>query len=1767
MVRMADRAETTATDFNAIRISIASPEQILSWSHGEVTKPETINYRTLRPEKDGLFCERLFGPTKDWECFCGKYKRIRYRGVVCDRCGVEVTRAKVRRERMGHIRLAAPVAHIWFSKTNPSRLGLLLDLSPRNLERVLYFAQHIVISVDENARQETIEAEQLKHELDVERRRANAADELEELNRLILSYTGGQEPETGNPAAEFAPEGGEPVAELLEIQRQIDAINNQLATAEAELSAQLKGTLDELNDLQKMKLLAESRYRELKDRYPGVFEAGMGAEAILAILRAVNLEALRDQLINDMQSTSGQRRQKAIKRLRVVEAFRQSGNRSDGSQGDGTRVEDMILTVMPVLPPELRPMVQLDGGRFATSDLNDLYRRVINRNNRLKRLMTLGAPEIIIRNEKRMLQEAVDALIDNGRRGRPIQGSHNHKLKSLSDLLRGKQGRFRQNLLGKRVDYSGRSVIVVGPELKMNECGLPRRMALELFKPFVMHRLVMLGIAPNIKNAKRMVERARGEVWDILEDVIKNRPVLLNRAPTLHRLGIQAFMPVLIDGHAIQIHPLVCSAFNADFDGDQMAVHVPLSRMAVLEAQEAMLSTHNMLSPASGDPLVAPTLDMVMGCYYLTDVDTPDRRPDTRGAGRKFFDISEARDAYEAGNIDLRAPIYVRSIRGGDNRGGYYSTTLGRLEFNAILPDKFVFDENLSEAVRIQNKLIDRGALNALTSNLYRLLTNDETAEVLDRIKDLGFRYATASGITIAINDIQVSPEKALVMAETEERVDQYKTEYEVGLISEEERHAKIVDAWNQASFETADLVGSDLTNYGGIGVMALSGTKGNISQINQMAGMRGLVRRAGSTDVIELPVKSNFREGLTALEYFLSTHGARKGLTDTALNTASSGYLTRRLIDVAQEVIVQGEDCGTLDGWAPQRPAPHSNITLQYRVTGRLAAATLAHPETGEILINRNETITLAKANQLVEAGITEIPVRSPLTCENSRGVCSMCYGDLAATDQPVLEGQAVGIIAAQSIGEPGTQLTMRVFHTGGVRRRNSELDEAVLARARELQSVPVEIREQLGQFRQDMPSVGKVWEDKEELSLNVSSDRQTIATRMTEALGYLEQTNEARNQRGQINWIRDDLSRLGEVNSLSQARDLVSQIRRDVDVLNAGIDSQLSSSGQRRDQRRDTMNRLREMAGELPGQIELILEDVRQTPSAEMEDAAFRVREYATSVVPELQKVVDEITRMIEEIPGADARLQGRLLLVIERILDELRRASEAAELQEAVGRVVQAGSTDEDHFRVAYELNRILGSSNRHSNDLQREADVIRQDVEAQNLDITGGLPQVEEIFEARVPKNAAILSDIDGEVELETDEENNVLRVVFREEVREEHPLPDGANILVVDGDMVEAGDILAQVPVVQQYALPHGAEVLVDDGEEVAEGMVLATVPETDDTSETALVPTASVAGRVQVSEGGLAVISDGGAVEATVSGRVELAGDYITVVWEDAEVREHVIPASSYLMVRDGDKISAGDPLTSGPLNPHDILRIRGKEALQSYIVDQVQAVYQSQGVTIHDKHIEIILRQMLRRVQVTEPGDTELIPGEVVDKFAFQDQVAKVLAEGGEPATAEQVLLGVTRASLRTDSFLSAASFQETTRVLTEAAVKGQQDHLLGLKENVIIGRLIPAQVEIPGMDELLKPQPALDMAAMAPGGWLRGPATSQGEDSTEIDVLGLEDDFDRLAQAARSYASEGEEEDDVEDFIDDEDDEEEEASTDSAVSLTEITTEEPKE
>ena len=1379
MVRMQDRTEAPATQFNAIRISVASPEQILNWSHGEVTKPETINYRTLRPEKDGLFCERLFGPTKDWECFCGKYKRIRYRGVVCDRCGVEVTRSKVRRERMGHIRLAAPVAHIWFSKTNPSRLGLLLDLSPRNLERVLYFAQHIVISVDSDRRTEIIEEERLRVELEKESIQSTHEPRLTELQEKLDSLEAANDPESA--------------AEAVAVQAEREALGDQIAKEEGDLEFKLQETISELEDLKSLKILSESKYRELKDKYPDLFEAGMGAESILEILRNHDLEAIREDLVREMRSTSGQRRKKAIKRLQVVEAFRNSGN----------RVEDIILTMLPVLPPELRPMVQLDGGRFATSDLNDLYRRVINRNNRLKRLMDLGAPEIIIRNEKRMLQESVDALIDNGRRGRPIQGSHNHKLKSLSDLLRGKQGRFRQNLLGKRVDYSGRSVIVVGPELKMNQCGLPKRMALELFKPFVMHRLVLLGVSPNIKSAKRMVERARPEVWDILEEVIKDRPVMLNRAPTLHRLGIQAFMPTLIEGNAIQLHPLVCSAFNADFDGDQMAVHVPLSRMAVHEAQVAMLSTHNMLSPASGEPLVAPTLDMVLGCYYLTEmVETRKDEP------ARFYNIDEARIAEAAGHINLRERIYVRHVERLDSEDEWLETTLGRL----------IFNENLPEEMEFQNKLFDSRALKGLTSELYYRLSNERMADVLDRVKGMGFEYATKSGLTVSISDLQVPSQKGDKLQEAEERVATYRDSYDLGLMDDDERYNEVVEAWTFASDEIESLVRDELRNFGGIGVMAQSGTKGNIMQIKQMAGMRGLMTkptRDFSREIIELPVKSSFREGLTALEYFISTHGARKGLADTALRTADSGYLTRRLVDIAQEVIVLEEDCGTFDAYyIESRPDGTPEATLPERIAGRIAAAPIIDEATGEFLVDRNDMIDEAMAERITAAGVIQVPVRSPLICETRRGVCQMCYGRLPATGKVVELGQAVGIIAAQSIGEPGTQLTMRTFHTGGV------------------------------------------------------------------------------------------------------------------------------------------------------------------------------------------------------------------------------------------------AGS------------------------------------------DITSGLPRVEEIFEARKPKGVAILSEIDGEVQLPLDSEGRRLveepvRIVDRQEFREEYLLPEGVQLLVDEGDEVEAGMLMAAT-------LP-----------------TLGYETDMDETNESQPV---------------LEVV-------ANVGGRVELGDSLISIVWEDPEEREYLIPVGDELVATHGDMLKAGDRLTAGPKNPHDILSIQGTGELQQYMVNEVQQVYRSQGVGIHDKHVEIILRQMLRRVQVKSIGDSDFIPDQVVDKVQFQENCARVLAQGGEPATAEPVLLGVTRASLRTDSFLAAAAFQETTRVLTQAALSGQHDYLQGLKENVIIGRLIPARLDsttlveepdilaLPGFDEIgaveelvaagwLEPGDTATSAAMTFGGGSEDLATSGFFVESESNLIGGDSD-----------------------------------------------------
>ena len=1153
------------TNFDALQIGLASPEKILEWSHGEVKKPETINYRTLKPERDGLFCERIFGPTKDWECHCGRYKRGRYKGIVCDKCGVEVTRAKVRRERMGHIELAVPVSHVWYFKGIPCRMKMLLDMSPRALEQVLYFAAYVVTDPGDTA-------------------------------------------------------------------------------------------------LQYKQVLTDKEYREAQEIYgPKAFKAGMGAEAIRELLCALDLNALEKELREEIASSSGQKRANAIKRLEVVEAFIKSGNRP----------EWIILTVIPVIPPELRPMVQLDGGRFATSDLNDLYRRVINRNNRLKRLLELRAPDIIVRNEKRMLQEAVDSLIDNGRRSRPVTGPGNRPLKSLSDMLRGKQGRFRQNLLGKRVDYSGRSVIVVGPELKMYQCGLPKEMALELFKPFVMKKLVKGGMAQNVKGAKRMVERVSQEVWDVLEDVIRDHPVLLNRAPTLHRLGIQAFEPVLVEGRAIKLHPLVCTAFNADFDGDQMAVHVPLSVEAQSEARFLMLASNNILKPQDGRPVVSPTQDMVIGCYYLTM-----ERPGAKGEGKVFSSEDEAIMAYQTGDLALQAKVRVRIER--QWQGGTYrrviDTTVGRLIFNNAIPQDLGFVERntLDDMFRLEiDHLVVKKDLGNIVDRCYRKYGPTKTSETLDRIKKLGFTYSTRGGVTVGFQDIQVPEEKKVYIAEAEKQVEQIDNLFRMGLLSNAERRDRVIKVWEETTERVSKALMDSLDAFNPIYMMANSGARGSTAQIRQLAGMRGLMADP-SGQIIEVPIRANFREGLSVLEFFISSHGARKGLADTALRTADSGYLTRRLVDVAQEVIVREEDCYAERGEAPKgmviteiREGNKLIEPLKSRILGRYTVDPVVDPATGEQIVGADEMISFEQAERIEKAGITSVVCRSVFTCRSDHGVCAHCYGANLATGGHVDIGEAVGIIAAQAIGEPGTQLTMRTFHTGGV-----------------------------------------------------------------------------------------------------------------------------------------------------------------------------------------------------------------------------------------------------------------------------------------ASTEDITQGLPRVEELFEARKPKGLAVITEINGVVHIDDSKKRR-----------------------------------------------------------------------------------------------------------EAVVTG-------------EDGESESYLIPFGSKLKVRDGDTVEAGDELTEGSVNPHDILKIKGIKGVQAYLLKEVQSVYRLQGVEISDKHIEVIIRQMLRKVQIEDAGDTTMLPGELIDIFRFEEENERIVANDGQPAIAKRKLLGITKAALATDSFLSAASFQETTRVLTEAAIKGKVDPLMGLKENVILGKLIPAGI-----------------------------------------------------------------------------------------------------
>ena len=1443
-----------AHDFDAMRISLASPEQIRNWSYGEVLKPETINYRTLKPEKDGLFCEKIFGPQKDFECTCGKYKRVRYRGIICDKCGVEVTRSKVRRERMGHVELAAPVSHIWFVKGTPGRIALLLDISPRKLERVIYFAQYIVTQVDEEAKQRAIEylrmdaqdaiedqrqrLEEIQEKLATAREKliddidsrlwddlvavrtrrdesfARLREDADTLRTAIEDFDGKKArrnlrlgddvfAKRGDPidAAEMAPKLDAALAEALDrvqatvdeeeaqlraiadadkqtardnVAEQEERMRDQLLTleerAEAELEARIRDDLEPLvdpvvtGDFDRA-ILTEQRAEELMERYPGVVRCEMGAEAILSLVSRMDLDALAETLKVEVQTKAGQRRKKAMKRLRVVDGLRKSTNSPTW----------MFFRALPVLPPDLRPMVQLDGGRFATSDLNDLYRRVINRNNRLNRLLDLGAPEIIIRNEKRMLQEAVDSLIDNGRRGRPVTGSGNHRLKSLSDMLKGKQGRFRQNLLGKRVDYAGRSVIVVGPELQLHQCGLPRRMALELFKPFLVYALVRSEKAANIKSAKRMVERNHEDVWEVLEEVVKQRPVLLNRAPTLHRLGIQAFEPVLVDGNAIQIHPLVCSAFNADFDGDQMAVHVPLSHYAVAEARQVMLSTQNLLLPSNGEPTVAPTLDMVIGCYYLT-LEPPAAATPANGASgngaehvsKIFTSFEDVRLRYALNAVALHEPILVRDT---ERTGGeVVSTTAGRVVFDEVIPDGIPFSEI--------NLELDKKELKRLITTCYRLLGPEQTAEMADRIKAIGFRYATQSGATMAIDELRAPVQKPDLLREAERQVEAIRDDYGLGLMTEDERYQATVNVWTQTTNQIQEQLEEQLREPGSLKLMVTSGAKGNLAQVRQMAGMRGLMSDPAGR-IIELPIRSSFRDGLSVLEYFISTHGARKGLADTALRTADSGYLTRRLIDVSQDVIIREDDCAPEGGPIPGITIGNTDDdgilrTFNESVTGRYTASAVYDPDDPSIeLLGANQLLDEETVTDLIERGVRSFHVRSPMVCPTRHGLCQMCYGQSLASGRLVEKGAAVGIIAAQSIGEPGTQLTMRTFHTGGV----------------------------------------------------------------------------------------------------------------------AGVS-------------------------------------------------------------------------------------------------------------------------------------------------------------------DITSGLPRVEELFEARSPKGQAVIAGIDGIVSVLREGELRKVRLT--------------ADELHTD-----------------PYELPPGTRVLVKDGEDVEADTVLARLPRTGDEDEE----------------------PESRRIRARVGGRVsrKRGSRMLTISYETHETVEYDIPASARLRAEEGEFVEAGRALTQGPLNPQDMLRILGEDAVHRYLVTEVQEVYRAQGVVIHDKHIEVIVRQMLRKVEVEDPGDSDWLAGELVDRHTYQEINDNLGADVKNQATAKSVLLGVTKASLSQDSWLSAASFQETTRVLTEAAITGAVDNLDGLKENVIIGKMIPARAEFEA-----PPLPAPEPLPLSAGLPMLDRGTPFSADEDEFGELG---------------------------------------------------------
>ena len=1356
--------------FSAIRISISSPEKIRERSHGEVKKPETINYRTFKPERDGLFCAKIFGPTKDYECNCGKYKRMKHRGIVCEKCGVEVIPSKVRRERLGHIDLATPVAHIWFLKSLPSRIGNLLDITLKDLEKVLYF-EAFVISDPKNT------------------------------------------------------------------------------------------------PLQFCEVMSEEKFLKAQQEYGlDAFDGGMGAEAIRECLKSISLEELSSQLrIEMMESTSEAKRKKNAKRLKVVEAFKSSGNKP----------EWMILECIPVLPPELRPLVPLDGGRFATSDLNDLYRRVINRNNRLKRLMELQAPEVIIRNEKRMLQEAVDALFDNGRRGRAIAGPNKRPLKSLSDMLKGKSGRFRQNLLGKRVDYSGRSVIVVGPELKLHQCGLPKKMALELFKPFIYNKLEERGYVTTIKSAKKMVEKERPEVWDVLEEVIKEHPVMLNRAPTLHRLGIQAFEPVLIEGKAIQLHPLVCTAFNADFDGDQMAVHLPLSVESQVEARVLMMSTNNILSPAHGKPIIVPSQDMVLGAYYMTRdrlykpvtdekagkeiVDKKTGLPiyrKVKGTGKIFSDPDEVRIAFDSGEVDMQASVKVRMKNlATDEKPQLIDTTVGRVILKEILPDSVPFS-----AV---NKVMNKKELSNLVDTCYRLADNKETVILADKLKDIGFRYANLAGISICLDDMLIPDGKNAILTEAEDEVKEIQNQYTEGLITDGERYNKVIDIWAKATEDIAkemldnlskqkfcaeDAGASEEASFNAIHMMADSGARGSAQQIRQLAGMRGLMAKP-SGEIIETPITANFREGLTVLQYFISTHGARKGLADTALKTANSGYLTRRLVDVAQDAIISEEDCGTLDGLVVSSLTEGGEIIehIGDRILGRVALDDVLDPVTGDVLVAANEEIDEVLVKRIEDAGLEKVKIRSVLTCQSRRGICSKCYGRDLAHGHSVNLGEAVGVIAAQSIGEPGTQLTMRTFHIGGTASRRAEQTSLEARTEGSLKFI--------------------------NLNTVVNAEGHHIVMNRNGEIAVVDETGREREKYVVVYGAKI-------------------KIAPDAKVAQGTILAEWDPY---------TMPILTEFAGKV--KFGDIIEAVT------------------------MEEQVDEVTGLSRKVIIESKDSDKRPRIAIKRIGD--------GDSPEAVG------GTIERYFLPVGANITVQDDTLISAGDII--AKIPRETTKTK--DITGGLPRVAELFEARKPKDFAVISEIDG-------------RVSYGKDAK-------GKRKVIVSPEL---------------------------------------------------------------------------------------------------GEPREYLIPKGKHISVHEGDHVRAGEPLMDGSSNPHDILRVLGVKELAKYLVDEVQEVYRLQGVKINDKHIEVIVRQMLRRVRVRDVGDTNLLVDDQVERWIFEAENHKALDENKKPAIAEPLLLGITKASLSTESFISAASFQETTKVLTQAAIEGKVDPLRGLKENVIMGRLIPA-------------------------------------------------------------------------------------------------------